>query len=77
MMTNPVWNERELISKRNEALWRSIRNFGDSSLEEAFKESCFALSKNTRIKRQFIESVNHAHANMRDKLKLLAAEAVT
>lgn len=57
-MLKPIWSERELVSKRNQALWRSIRNFGDASLEEEFKESCFALSKNTLIKRKFIESMN-------------------
>lgn len=59
-MVNNMWSEQELISKRNQALWRSIKNFGDPSLEDEFKETCFALSNNTLIKRKFIETVNNA-----------------
>lgn len=59
-----MWSEQELISKRNDALWRSIKNLGNSSLEEEFRNSCFALSKNTLIKRKYIESVN----NTQDKI---------
>lgn len=70
-MVQIISSERELISKRNQALWRSIRNLGDSSLEAEFRESCFALSKNTRIKRKFIESVNDVHAKLYSEAQLL------
>lgn len=58
-MVHKMWSEQELISKRNQALWRSIKNFGDPLLQDKFKDSCFALSNNTLVKRKYIETVNN------------------
>ena len=57
-MLKHIWSERELMLKRNEALWNSLKNLADPSLEDEFRQSCFALSHNTLIKRRFIENIN-------------------
>lgn len=71
MMVQTTSSERELISQRNKALWRSLKNLGDSALEAEFRDSCFALTHNTHIRRKFIESVNDVHHKLNGETVLL------
>lgn len=54
------WMKREndLLTRRNIALWQSLRNPGDEQLEAAFMESCKALIEKTRNKRNLIEQLS-------------------
>lgn len=38
-MLKHIWSERELMLKRNEALWNSLKNLADPSLEDEFRQS--------------------------------------
>lgn len=52
-------SEKELVNKRNNALWRSIRHMGDPNFEAEYKAASQALSKAAFLRRQAIESNIH------------------
>lgn len=71
MSSTTLKNESQLITRRNKALWRSLNHLGDVTLEDEYRKTCIALTRNTHIKRKFIESINNVHQNLTGQQELV------